>query len=483
MIEGATLLKQLRDVSAIALIGALFAAASCKSGPPAVKPKTDTPPSLAAKVHPPGEIVATVRLRDAYPIRLGMVALMGIGDSCPPFEPSADTGTKLGPVGERWIAEHCDVAALDARCLIPDVYPRIRKTQKLFTGLVFTYSSSIFEQPDHHGSVGVWRPDMASWELKTGSGQPVKYDGPGGHWMDCGNPSWQKYWGEQALKLATRFHADGVVAADMPPGNTFVGSDLLKYHSFADKVDATSAFLVAVHKPTKFLVVPSSVGFDDLVGRPTLPVEHDRYEPRLNGRCWDEFDKLYDGAWAEGWVQLPWQTSKLKETDWEIQLEAADRAGRFGDIFICSLGYSSPEELEYGLASYLLIVHHQGRAVIQPMPQNPGEPSNAGNSLQVMMREYSKYRSYFDALLGGALHERIYVNLGNGSVWRRSFANGEVYVNSSDDRYVIFDLGGPMISVTGETVREVSLGPHAGIILTKPAVTRRRLKIDLWRTS
>jgi hypothetical protein len=426
--------------------------------PPAAEPK---------KQHPAGEIIPVARMRDAYPVRLGVVALMGVGDSSTLFEPSADIGPKLGPLGERWIAEHCDVAAFDSRCLTPDNYLRIRATQKLFTGLLFTYASSLYELPDHRGSVGVWRPEMASWELKSGSGAPVKHEDAGGHWMDCGNLEWQKYWGTQAKELASTFHADGVIAADMPPGNTFVGNDLLKYHRFSDKVDATSAFLGAVHKPSEFLLVPSAVGFDNLVGRPTLPVEHRRYEPRLTGRCWDEFDKLDDGAWAEGWVQLPWDTGKLKENDWEIQLEAADRASRFGEIYICGLGYSSAEELEYGLASFLLIVHHQGRAVVQPMPKLPGEPVNAGMSLKVMMREYSKYRSYFDVLLGGALRERMYVNLGNGSVWRRTFSNGEVYVNSSDSRSVSIQLGAPMLTVTGETVNMFSLGPHTGIILTK----------------
>jgi len=167
--------------------------------------------------------------------------------------------------------------------------------------------------------------------------------------------------------------------------------------------------------------------------------------------------KLDDGAWAEGWVHPSWLNGTLNESDWEVQLEAADRAGRVGDIFIASLGYSNPDELEYGLASFLLVAHHQGRAVVQPMPILRGDPANAGMSLKVMMREYNKYKSYFDVRLGGALRERMYVNLGSGSVWRRTFANGDVYVNSSDARSVTIQLGAPMLAVTGETISMCTL--------------------------
>ena len=451
---------------------AVMGVSACKSSPSSINStingKTAADPAPPEKHHPAGEIITTERMRDQYPVRLGIVALLGVGDSSPLLERSADDGVKLGPIGEKWIGDHCDVVALDSRCLTPESYPRIRKAHKLFTGLLYTYASSVYEQP-HRGSVAVWRPEIANWELKTSSGAPVKHEDGGGHWMDCGDPEWQKCWGHQAQKLAFQFHADGVVAADMPPGNTFVGDDLLKYHRFSDKVDAASTFLSAVHQPSKFLVVPSGVGFDELVGRPTLPVERKRTEPRLKGRCWDEFDKLDDGAWAEGWVHPYWLNGTVNENEWEVQLEAADRAGRFGEVFIAALGYSTPEELEYGLASFLLVSHHQGRAVVQPMPLVKGEPPNSGTSLQVLMREYNKYKSLFDAPLGRGLRERRYITLQFGSVWRRTFANGDVYVNASATRYVTIDLGGPMVRATGETVRTIALGPHSGMILIKPA--------------
>jgi hypothetical protein len=294
--------------------------------------------------------------------------------------------------------------------------------------------------------------------------------------MDCGSSQWANYWGEHAERLARTFHADGVVAAQMPAGNTFVDDDvakthseLAKYHTFGDKVDATSAFLLAVHKPDRFLIVPSAEGFDSLIGRATLPpLDKMRAEPQLTGRCWDEFDKLMDGAWAEGWVHPYWVDTAMKEGYWEVQLEAADRAGRFGDTFIASVGYSNADELEYGLASYLLVAHRQGRVVFQPMPKMPGAPDDAGLSLKVMMREYRKYQSYFDVMLGASPQERQYVNMGDGMVWRRKYELGDVYVNSSDSRKVTVNLAGPVQTVRGETVNGFTLAPHSGIILINP---------------
>lgn len=457
-----------REIMMAIVVVVFVETAACKAGVNSSATAAAVVARRQEKHRLAGELVAETRIRDTYPVRLGGVFLRGIGDNSADQDDSSALAATLGPAGEKWIISHCDVVALDSRCVKGETFPRIRKAQKLFTGLLYTYASSIYEQPDHRGSIGVWRREMAKWELKTNSGTPVKHPDPGGHWMDCSSPQWASYWHDQAGDLARKFHADGVVAADLPTGNTFVGNDLAHVHSFSDKVDATSSFLAAVHTPDQFLVIPSSVGFDELVGRPTLPMDPKRAEPRLSGRCWDEFDKMSDGAWAEGWVHPPWADQPLRENDWETQIEAADRAGRFGDVFIACLRYSNAEELEYGLASYLLIAHHQGRVVIQPMPMTGVNTADNGMSFQVMMREYMRFQKYFDVPLGAAPQERQYINVGDGSVWRRKYSNGDVYVNSSDTRTITVNLAGPMITVTGETVSGFHLAPHSGIILTRP---------------
>ena len=43
---------------------------------------------------------------------------------------------------------------------------------------------------------------------------------------------------------------------------------------------------------------------------------------------------------------------------------------RNGQVFIAATPYRNDAELEFALASYLLVVHHQGRLVFQPMPMD-----------------------------------------------------------------------------------------------------------------
>ncbi len=435
--------------------------------------KTIQPASKQApqKQRLKGEIVRSARIRDPFPIRMGMVTTRGLGDTGSDDIDAAGTNVQLGANLETWLATHCDVLALDASAITPQTFPRMRSLQKLFTPLLFTYASTIYEQPGHRGSVGIYSPTMSAWELKTLSGSVIKHPDAGGHWMDPGNADWANYYAKNAEALARNYHSDGVIAAELGPANTFVDYKDTKYSSFPKLVDATASFLQIVHKPKQFLIVPSSAGYDTLIGRPTLPVHHARTEPQLSGRSWDELDRMTDGFWAEGWVRPYWTVADVPENFWEMHEEAADRAGRMpdnvltADIFIAAYAYHDAQELEYGLASYLLASHMQSRLVFQPMPQYPGEPANAGMSARVMRREFERYKQYFDAPLGIALQERHEVVLNGNSVWRRRFQNGDVYLNSHDQGNCLVSLAAPMMTLDGQQVKTFELGPHTAKIL------------------
>ena len=460
----------LRLVATAAAISSVFASGCHRnSSVHSVQPASSA--GEQQRKHLPGEIVRSPRIRDPFPIRLGMVATRGLSD-----DPSRifEQYDKLGPDSEQWLAAHCDVLAVDAGSITPETFPRMRKVQELFTPLLYTYASSLYEDPNHHGAVGAWKPSMASWELRNANGAPIKHPDAGGHWMDPGNVEWAEYYGRSAEALSRKYHSDGVVAAELGPANTFADLASTRYKSFTALADATGNFLQKIHNPKNFLVVPSGAGYDSLVGRPTLPVQHGRAEPQLSGRCWDEFERLMDGVWAEGWIRPYWAPEPLPENFWEVQMEAADRAGRLsenklsGDIFIAACAYHNAEELEYGLACYLLASHMQSRLVFQPMPIYPGEPTNAGVSARVMRREYERYKSYFDAPLGIALQERHEIVLAGNSVWRRRFQNGDVYVNSHDTGTCMVDLAAPMMTLDGKMVKMFDLKPHTGIILYNP---------------
>jgi hypothetical protein len=283
--------------------------------------------------------------------------------------------------------------------------------------------------------------------------------------MDFGSAAWAHYWRDRVIGLVGHYGAQGVAVAELPTGNTFVGNDLLKYRTDGDRMEATLRWLKEVRAPNRYLMIPSALGFDLLLGRPTIALPPGSQQPELSGRLWDEFFPYIDGGWSEGWLRPYWASRPLPEKQWEIHLEAADRYARSGQVFIAAYAYSNVRELEFGLASYLLVNHRQGRFIFQPIPQDaPGRP-DAGNSLAKARKEIHARRAYFNVALGPALQERVLVPSDRNFVWWRPYALGMVYVNSSERDTVTVRFGGPMRLVNGNRVRRVVLKPQSGAIL------------------
>ena len=417
---------------------------------------------------PAGEIKVTERIRPECPIRLGGVFLMGLGDGADDYAESATNGVKLSAANRDWLGAHCDLAAFSPNTIAPDTFPTLRKQQRLFTPLLYLYASSLYEQPDHKGNVGGWKPSMSAWTLRDDTGGEVKNPEAGGHWMDFGDTRWAAHWRKQTEALSRRYGAFGAVAAEMPQANSFVGDKLEKYKTQEDRGTATEAWLRTASDHGKYMLLPSAVGFELSLGHSTPYLPQGVAEPELPGRYWDQFNAFTDGAWAEGWVHPYWAEEPLADKFWEVDVEAADRAARTDKVFLVTAAYRDDDELEYALASYLLVAKRQSRVVFQPMPQRPGQPSNAGMSLAVLKKEVAEKSAYFDVLLGVALQERHAISLHDGPVWRRAYQFGDVYVNSDDHRSVTVDLSGPMLSVNGKTWQSFVLLPHRGIILRYP---------------
>jgi hypothetical protein len=395
------------------------------------------------------------------PVRLGGVFTSGLG--APAESPGSTRRPALSDENRDWIARNCDVIALSPTDISPDTFPAICKIDKLFTPLLYVYASSLYET-EHRGTVGVWKPEMQSWVLRRGNGSEVPYPEPGGHWMDFANLDWASFWTSRVNALTKQYGAFGAVAAELPLGNTFVGTDLQRYHSTYDRVEATEAWLASVRKGYPNLLIPSAIGFDLASRRPTQ-VQTAFGAEALSPRLWNDFFPVSDGAWCEGWIQPYWDQTPLSESLWETQMEAADRAGRLGQVFIAGAAYRNDRELEFALASFLLIAHNQGRAVFQPMPVLPGEPADAGFSLATLQREVREKPAYFRIPLGVGMQERHQMPAVGGPVWRRNFQYGDVYVNSDESRTVTVLFAGPMRRLSGQLVRKVDLPPHTGAVL------------------
>lgn len=456
----------------LALAALLLTGRVAQSTPPV----TTSPPQqtqlttdpMPPSVSPLERIQPLPRYRPACPIRLGGVYTLDLASDRVAMENSASRGTQLSAANQQWIRENCDVIALDASTVRPDTFRRMIAAQVkhiTLTPLLFVYASSLYEQPNHKGSVGGWQPAMTDWTLRAVNNQETPHPDTGGHWMDFDSPQWATHWTNKVLWLARNLGAQGVVAAELPISNTFVPNRLKKYKTQADRMEATTRWLTAVRAKGRYLLIPSALGFDELAGHTTLPTPPFAEEPELKGRLWDEYYPLTDGAWAEGWVEPYWAPAPLPESIWEMHVEAADRAARNDQVFIAAAAYRNDAELEYALASYLLIAKREGRVVFQPMPVLSGHRVDAGFSLAMLKAELARRKSYFNVPLGVGMQERHLVRVEGGNVWRREFAFGVVYVNSSDTHTLKLHMAGPMRRVNGEKVREVTLPPHSGAIL------------------
>ncbi|MBC7526387.1 MAG: hypothetical protein H7308_02450 [Chthonomonadaceae bacterium] len=415
------------------------------------------------------------QLRPLCPIRLGGVFTMGLGESKQWLEASAQNSTPITRENTRWIGENCDVAAFASVTLNPTTLPTLTYINQLFTPLLFVSASTLYEGANHAGNIGGWRNECRTWTLTDEKGVEIPHPDTGGHWMDFGSLEWAKYWREGVLNEARRFGAQGVVTSELPLGNTFVGDKPGKYRTMVARGNAQFEWLRAVRAEGQFLMLPSSLGFEGIVGKPTLPPLPGDAQPDLAGRYWDHFYPYCDGAWCEGWFKPYWSDDFLPENIREIQLQAADRTARSGQTFIAAAAYHDDDELEFLLANYLMVSHKQGRFVFQPMPQLPFVRADAGMSLKVFQNEIKRHQALFTAPLGYVLQERHQIKttidpslpskLQAQAIWRRAFAYGVVYLNSDDTRSASLLLGSPMHRPTGEEVSKIQLPPRSGIIL------------------
>jgi hypothetical protein len=406
-----------------------------------------------------------VRVRPLCTVRLGGVYTLGLSDSSTPLEESAALGKTLSADNANWIAANCDVVALNAVNITLDTYRTMRAAQPLLTPLLYVYASTLYEQPTHRGNAGGWNTQMAALTLRDAHGVEVPHPDRGGHWMDFGSREWATHWRDQVADLVGRYGAQGVVAAELPINNSSVRGKLQKYAGIADRVQATTVWLKSARAPERYLLIPSALGFDTVAGHSTLAPAPELDEPELRGRLWDDTLPITDGGWVEGWVQPYWTSAPLREEDWERQLEAADRAGRLGQVFIAAAAYHDTAELEYALASYLLVVHQSGRVVFQPMPLIAGQRNDIGYSLTMLRREVQAHAPYFNMHLGLPLQERHLVQAQGGDLWRRAFMRGIVYVNSSDSHTVTLLLGNTLKRLDGRRIKKVVLPPHSGVTL------------------
>ena len=313
---------------------------------------------------------------------------------------------------------------------------------------------------------------MTAWTLRDRSGKEVPPPQENSHWMDFANPLWAERWQAQIFKQTQAYGAYGAVISELPVANTSVGENLANYRTPTALADATGDWLRAVKAGSRFFVIPSALGFDHVAGHAVLPTPPGTERPDLGGSLWDEYYPLSDGAWDEGFLSPYWTEDVPSEDVREMHLQAADRVGAFGQTYIAAGAYHNDAELEFLLASYLLVARRQGRMVFQPMPILPlYDRDDAGRSFAVFKQQVISRRAYFDVPLGFATRERHLIIGLDARVWRRDYSKGAVFVNSEDERSAVLRFTPAMRRVTGEKIREITLPPRSGLILLNSDVT------------
>ena len=418
---------------------------------------------------PTKDVTPVPRILPYCPVRLGGVYLSGLGK--PARNNSPAPSKKLSPENLNWIGRNLDMIAVKHTDIEVDTFTSIMKINHLFTPLLYVYASTLFEK-ERGGSVGGWRPEMTTWTLKNSAGKEIPHPEAGAHWMDCVNPQWTGHWTSRVNQLAQRYGANGIVAAEPP-----LSAPVEPYSRDVNKASKTTLdWLESVKSGRKVMLLPSSVGFE-LVS--TLPrrklspdekpeVPEDLLEAELEGRLWNAYFSRTEGAWAEGWLRPYWEDRTVSERVWEMQVEAADRASYSLQPLIVAAGYRNADDLEFALASYLLIAKKQGRVVFQPMPIDPKGKPDAGLDLAVLQREVKKYDKLFHVTLGSGIQQRHQIPVQGGLIWHRRFELGEVYVNSNETKTLTLTFGGEMKRVSGALVQEIVLEPQSGVILTYP---------------
>src|SRR5579863_7160719 len=89
-------------------------------------PQDAATPTAQTPERPAAPPKLTPRVRPRATVRLGGVYTLGLSSSDQPLEESAELGKPLSDDNARWIANNCDVIALNAVNITPNTFPPMR---------------------------------------------------------------------------------------------------------------------------------------------------------------------------------------------------------------------------------------------------------------------------------------------------------------------------------------------------------------------
>jgi hypothetical protein len=292
----------------------------------------------------------------------------------------------------------------------------------------------------------------SSWYVRTRGGAKVRSRGYGNWLMDVGNPGWINDVAARCRRVMQQVHYDGCfidmmgTASIMPSYTT--GTPINPHTHSPYSASSWLSLTSRLSQRVKGMVGRGAPVYVNGLG--SGPRYYKRGAPSsqlLNG---------IDGALAESWLRggeqsLSWFPG---EGDWKQNVDMlrdASARGKVAMVTVKTWGRGSEAQKQawhkYSLASYLLAAN--GAPQYSFLADKRGDPT-AADTLVSNLRIGNPVSTYAKA----------------GSVYRRAFSNGLVYVNPTS-RGVRVSLGGRYATTGGATVTSLTLPAHSGEILTR----------------
>ena len=283
------------------------------------------------------------------------------------------------------------------------------------------------------------------WFLHDISGNRLIHKKWGWYAMDVGNPGWRMYYANYCKNKLDSYPAfDGIFA-----------DDVWEWHDYHNTVWTVDRSLVPpeIQQRWRNDMVEMIQYVKSVLGSKLLI---------LNTNDWSgDYLKYADGMMFEGFVHASWW--ELDYFGWDgfnplNHIDTLANLSSTGKYFLAHSGAKIPDNptqadidkaknmMIYCLASYLLGVN--------------GEKATFGFN-NIYSKDGSRgYYPEFDVPLGSPINDYYLL----ASVYSRDFENGKVLVNPTTSSYTV-DLDSEYKTLDGQTVSNVTLDAHSGVIL------------------
>ena len=309
------------------------------------------------------------------------------------------------------------------------------------------------------GGVPYAQASKNGWLLKDASGTPLRNNGYGSYIGEVGNAAYQRAWSGNVSAFLATSGGKGVfiddVLRDIKPLSGAYPSAYPNQAAWQAAMASFVAHVGASLRAAGYYVLVNADGY--------TPGDSGSNDGSLTAAWWRQLAPSVNGFMNENYQQLPNGSDTLRSsgtTSWTQYWDGWQRLVRtaqsLGKDFV-GVTYGPADDTRamiYGRASFLQ-EWNGGSSTFIFNPADNTDPWNAAWTTNIGMPASAKQK------------------VGNG--WMRQYTGGIALVNPSGSASQTFQLGGTYTTLSGASVRSVTLAPTSGLILrstsTAPAGT------------